>query len=219
MTPSDTCSRCRSSDDGIPRSISFWRCSNATPSASYRLARSSSQSQALSPIPRPTGALCTTIRVAVRPRDDDGRYLAAGQRQIKTAPAGHAKSDTPGPCFRMQQSPVLHRSHVPASYDPLAARRRFHRKEPSMTTPLSTTAGADLLAPFGRGRGSLQDSFWYTGWLLTFLATGDQTQGRFEKDYSGWPSPDQLLAFIGSGLGANSNTSEVGLLAWGCRGW
>jgi quercetin dioxygenase-like cupin family protein len=48
-----------------------------------------------------------------------------------------------------------------------------------MTTPLSTTAGADLPAPFGRGRGSLKDSFWYTGWLLTFLATGDQTQGRF----------------------------------------
>jgi quercetin dioxygenase-like cupin family protein len=48
-----------------------------------------------------------------------------------------------------------------------------------MTTPLSTTAGADFPAAFGRGRGSLKDSFWYTGWLLTFLATGDQTQGRF----------------------------------------
>jgi quercetin dioxygenase-like cupin family protein len=48
-----------------------------------------------------------------------------------------------------------------------------------MTRPLSTTAGAGLPAPFGRGPGSLNDSFWYTGWLLTFLATGDQTQGRF----------------------------------------
>lgn len=48
-----------------------------------------------------------------------------------------------------------------------------------MTTPFSTTARADLLTPFGRGGGSLRDSFWYTGWLLTFLATGDQTQGRF----------------------------------------
>jgi quercetin dioxygenase-like cupin family protein len=47
-----------------------------------------------------------------------------------------------------------------------------------MTRPLSTTAGAGLPAPFGRGPGSLNDSFWYTGWLLTFLATGDQTQGR-----------------------------------------
>jgi len=48
-----------------------------------------------------------------------------------------------------------------------------------MTTPLSTTPGADLPSPFGWGRGSLNDSFWYTGWLLTFLAAGDQTQGRF----------------------------------------
>jgi mannose-6-phosphate isomerase-like protein (cupin superfamily) len=48
-----------------------------------------------------------------------------------------------------------------------------------MTRALSTTAGAGLPAPFGRGAGSLNDSFWYTGWLLTFLATGDQTQGRF----------------------------------------
>src|SRR5438874_6636536 len=47
-----------------------------------------------------------------------------------------------------------------------------------MPTPLIMT-GADLPTPFGRGRGSLKDSFWYTGWLLTFLATGDQTQGRF----------------------------------------
>jgi hypothetical protein len=48
-----------------------------------------------------------------------------------------------------------------------------------MTTPLSATAGADRPTPFDRGRESLKDSFWYTGWLLTFLATGDQTQGRF----------------------------------------
>jgi quercetin dioxygenase-like cupin family protein len=48
-----------------------------------------------------------------------------------------------------------------------------------MTTPVSTTAGAYLPAPFGGGPRSLTDSFWYTGWLLTFLATGDQTQGRF----------------------------------------
>jgi hypothetical protein len=55
----------------------------------------------------------------------------------------------------------------------------IYRKERTMTTPLSTTAGADLPTPFGRGGESLKDSFWYTGWLLTFLATGDQTQGRF----------------------------------------
>ena len=48
-----------------------------------------------------------------------------------------------------------------------------------MTTPLNTMPAADLPTAFGRGRGSRKDSFWYTGWLLTFLATGDQKQGRF----------------------------------------
>ena len=32
---------------------------------------------------------------------------------------------------------------------------------------------------FGRGRQSLEQSVWYSGWLLTFLATGDDTQGQF----------------------------------------
>jgi quercetin dioxygenase-like cupin family protein len=32
---------------------------------------------------------------------------------------------------------------------------------------------------FGRGRLSLQESVWYSGWLLTFLATGEDTQGQF----------------------------------------
>jgi quercetin dioxygenase-like cupin family protein len=32
---------------------------------------------------------------------------------------------------------------------------------------------------FGRGRHSLEQSVWYSGWLLTFLATGDDTQGQF----------------------------------------
>jgi quercetin dioxygenase-like cupin family protein len=33
--------------------------------------------------------------------------------------------------------------------------------------------------PFGRGRQSLEQSVWYSGWLLTFLATGEDTQGQF----------------------------------------
>jgi len=37
----------------------------------------------------------------------------------------------------------------------------------------------ELRDAFGRGRQSLKDSAWYTGWLLTFLATGDDTGGRF----------------------------------------
>jgi quercetin dioxygenase-like cupin family protein len=39
--------------------------------------------------------------------------------------------------------------------------------------------GTELLAPYGRGREALKDSVWYTGWLLTFLATGEDTAGRF----------------------------------------
>ncbi|MGH9430659.1 MAG: cupin domain-containing protein [Terriglobia bacterium] len=48
-----------------------------------------------------------------------------------------------------------------------------------MATPLGATAGPEQLSGFGRKRQSLEDSVWYTGWLLTFLATGEQTQGRF----------------------------------------
>lgn len=32
---------------------------------------------------------------------------------------------------------------------------------------------------FGRGRQTLEESVWYSGWLLTFLATGEDTQGHF----------------------------------------
>jgi quercetin dioxygenase-like cupin family protein len=32
---------------------------------------------------------------------------------------------------------------------------------------------------FGRGRQSLERSVWYSGWLLTFLATGQDTGGQF----------------------------------------
>lgn len=49
----------------------------------------------------------------------------------------------------------------------------------SDNTPQHDGGSLHLPTPFGRGRGSLKDSFWHTGWLLNFLATGDQTQGRF----------------------------------------
>ena len=32
---------------------------------------------------------------------------------------------------------------------------------------------------FSRGRLSLDRSVWYNGWLMTFLATGEETQGQF----------------------------------------
>ena len=41
---------------------------------------------------------------------------------------------------------------------------------------------------FGRGRQSLERSAWYSGWLLTFLATGQDTQGQFAlmEQVAGW---------------------------------
>ena len=35
------------------------------------------------------------------------------------------------------------------------------------------------MVAFGAGRQSLERSVWYSGWLLTFLATGEETGGRF----------------------------------------
>ena len=45
--------------------------------------------------------------------------------------------------------------------------------------PLGATEGTKVLTAFGRGRQSLKESVWYSGHLLTFLATGEDTQGRF----------------------------------------
>ena len=48
-----------------------------------------------------------------------------------------------------------------------------------MATPLGATVGTEQRTAFGRGRQSLKESVWYSGHLLTFLATGEETQGRF----------------------------------------
>jgi quercetin dioxygenase-like cupin family protein len=40
------------------------------------------------------------------------------------------------------------------------------------------TGAADVVA-FASGRQSLERSVWYSGWLLTFLATGEDTRGQF----------------------------------------
>jgi len=48
-----------------------------------------------------------------------------------------------------------------------------------MTASVSATAGTEQLSAFGRGRQSLKESVWYSGHLLTFLATAKDTQGRF----------------------------------------
>ena len=48
-----------------------------------------------------------------------------------------------------------------------------------MTKPLSLRVETARLAAFARGRQSLKESVWYGGNLLTFLATGKDTHGRF----------------------------------------
>jgi quercetin dioxygenase-like cupin family protein len=48
-----------------------------------------------------------------------------------------------------------------------------------VATQDSQIVGAHPPVAFGRGRQSLDQSVWYSGWLLTFLATGEDTQGQF----------------------------------------
>lgn len=48
-----------------------------------------------------------------------------------------------------------------------------------MATQVTGEMGGKEPIAFGRGRQSLEQSVWYSGWLLTFLATGQDTQGQF----------------------------------------
>ena len=48
-----------------------------------------------------------------------------------------------------------------------------------MVSKVAKQAGAGEVVAFGRGRQSLEQSVWYSGWLLTFLATGEDTRGQF----------------------------------------
>src|SRR5438270_8161368 len=48
-----------------------------------------------------------------------------------------------------------------------------------MTMQATENAAAAATVAFGNGRQSLDRSVWYSGWLLTFLATGEETQGQF----------------------------------------
>src|SRR5215467_3171375 len=48
-----------------------------------------------------------------------------------------------------------------------------------MTTPVTENVETATLAAFSSGRQSLERSVWYSGWLLTFLATGEETGGQF----------------------------------------
>ena len=48
-----------------------------------------------------------------------------------------------------------------------------------MATEVTAEMGSKEPLVFSRGRQSLEQSVWYSGWLLTFLATGQETQGQF----------------------------------------
>src|SRR5215472_17371958 len=48
-----------------------------------------------------------------------------------------------------------------------------------MATEVTARVGPKEVIALGRGRQALEQSVWYSGWLLTFLATGQDTQGQF----------------------------------------
>src|SRR3974390_448439 len=48
-----------------------------------------------------------------------------------------------------------------------------------MATEAPAKMGSEGPIAFFRGRQSLEQSVWYSGWLLTFLATGQDTEGQF----------------------------------------
>lgn len=50
---------------------------------------------------------------------------------------------------------------------------------PSGAIPATADMKPSLLSGFARGRQSLDRSVWYNGGLMTFLATGEDTQGQF----------------------------------------
>jgi quercetin dioxygenase-like cupin family protein len=48
-----------------------------------------------------------------------------------------------------------------------------------MATQVAVTTNVEESVAFARGRKSLDRSVWYSGWLLTFLATAEETRGQF----------------------------------------
>jgi len=48
-----------------------------------------------------------------------------------------------------------------------------------MATQVTVNTRVEESIALGRGRQSLDRSVWYNGWLMTFLATGEDTQGQF----------------------------------------
>jgi quercetin dioxygenase-like cupin family protein len=48
-----------------------------------------------------------------------------------------------------------------------------------MATQVEVNTKIEEFTAVGRGRQSLDQSVWYSGWLMTFLATAEDTQGQF----------------------------------------
>jgi quercetin dioxygenase-like cupin family protein len=48
-----------------------------------------------------------------------------------------------------------------------------------MATQVAVNTKVEESIALGRGRQSLERSVWYNGWLMTFLATAEDTQGQF----------------------------------------
>ena len=48
-----------------------------------------------------------------------------------------------------------------------------------MATQVAVTTNIEESFAFARGRKSLDRSVWYNGWLMTFLATAEETRGQF----------------------------------------
>ena len=63
------------------------------------------------------------------------------------------------------------------------AAKNEHKGDLEISSPGAAPGAANMTSPessaFARGRRSLDRSVWYSGWLLTFLATAEETSGRF----------------------------------------
>ena len=80
--------------------------------------------------------------------------------------------------MNVSDSPVGGLIEEGEAFSRLAAQPR-RTKERMMITEVANNTGAGNVVAFGRGRQSLERSVWYSGWLLTFLATGEDTRGQF----------------------------------------
>jgi quercetin dioxygenase-like cupin family protein len=63
------------------------------------------------------------------------------------------------------------------------AAQNEHNGDLEISSPSAETGAANMPSPesigFGRGQQSLDHSVWYSGALMTFLATGEDTRGQF----------------------------------------